>query len=169
MIEPMPREIINWSILEEIIYMDDDDPDFSKRLASQFVVQADTTFAEICEELKTNKNLEELEKLGHFLKGSAAALGLQRIAWACERIQNLSKKVEKTFPTKEELLSTLPEGTQIYDLDMRTYDNLNKGTPPETDGDELYLFLIKRALALAYLEFKLARIELSAYYHDYLY
>ena len=52
---------------------------------------------------------------------------------------------------------------------MKIYDDLNNGTPPTTDGDELYLFLIKRALAQAYLEFQLARNELSVYYHDYLY
>lgn len=167
MIEPIPTEIINWGILNEIIYMDDDDPDFSKDLAIQFIQQADTTFAEISQELKGNKSLEELEKLGHFLKGSSAALGLQRIAWSCERIQNLSRKVEKTFPTKEQLLDSLPKGVVVHDIDMEMYNrNYNNGTQPTTDGDELYLFLIKRALAQAYLEFQLARQELSVYYHE---
>ena len=166
MIEPIPAEIVNWTILDEITYMDPNDPDFSRDLAQQFFQQAETTFSEISAELNGNKNLEELEKLGHFIKGSSAALGLQRIAWACERIQNLSRKVEKTFPSKESLLSSLPKGVVMHDLDLKVYNKNYEGVQPTTDGDELYIFLIKRALAQAYFEFQIARQELSIYFHE---
>jgi osomolarity two-component system, phosphorelay intermediate protein YPD1 len=36
-------------------------------------------------------DLKELSQLGHFLKGSSAALGLCKIKNACEKIQNLGE------------------------------------------------------------------------------
>ncbi|SMN21354.1 similar to Saccharomyces cerevisiae YDL235C YPD1 Phosphorelay intermediate protein [Maudiozyma saulgeensis] len=168
MIEPMPIEIINWGILNEIISMDEDDPDFSKGLIIQFIDQAETTFGEMDEQLNKSKDLSELEKLGHFLKGSSAALGLQRIAWSCERIQNLGRKAEKSFPSKEQLLDSLPADIELTDSDKASYEKSNSGVAPTSEDDELYLFLIKRALAQARLEFQVARRELSAYYNEVL-
>ncbi|SCU94108.1 LADA_0G06590g1_1 [Lachancea dasiensis] len=90
----IPEEVINWDTLSEIVSMDEDSPDFSKSLIIQFFDQAATTFDQIQHELDGRCQLEELASLGHFLRGSSAALGLQRIAWACERIQNLGRKRE---------------------------------------------------------------------------
>ena len=84
----IPKEVIDWSILNEIISMDEDDPDFSKMLIMQYIDQAETTFNSI----EAEKDLNNLNNLGHFLKGSSATLGLQRIAWICEIIQNLGKR-----------------------------------------------------------------------------
>ena len=38
------------------------------------------------------KNLPELSDLGHFLKGSSAALGISRVQKSCERMQHYGKK-----------------------------------------------------------------------------
>jgi osomolarity two-component system phosphorelay intermediate protein YPD1 len=35
--------------------------------------------------------LSELARIGHFLKGSSAAIGLKQIKICCEEIQNLNK------------------------------------------------------------------------------
>lgn len=94
MMNSIPEKIIDWDILNEIVSMDDDDPGFSKLLIIQFIDQANTTFQQIQDELDNGKNFQEVSGLGHFLKGSSSALGLQRIAWACERIQNYGKKSE---------------------------------------------------------------------------
>ncbi|SCV05314.1 LANO_0H04742g1_1 [Lachancea nothofagi CBS 11611] len=91
---PTPEGVINWDTLNEIVSMDEDSPDFSKNLIIQYFDQAATTFDQIQEELDGKCELEQLASLGHFLRGSSAALGLQRIAWACERIQNLGRKRE---------------------------------------------------------------------------
>ncbi|AET40836.1 Ypd1p Ecym_6465 [Eremothecium cymbalariae DBVPG len=92
---PIPQKIINWDILNEIVSMDEDDPGFSQRLCLQYIDQAETTFEQIQSELDSeNSSLANLSSLSHFLKGSSASLGLQRIAWACERIQNYGKKGE---------------------------------------------------------------------------
>ncbi|CAR21699.1 HPt domain-containing protein [Lachancea thermotolerans] len=91
---PIPAGVINWNTLNEIVSMDEDSPDFSKNLIIQYLEQANTTFDQIEQELQGNCDLEQLASLGHFLRGSSAALGLQRISWACERIQNLGRKRE---------------------------------------------------------------------------
>lgn len=165
MIDTIPSEVINWSILNEIISMDEDDPEFSKSLITQYIDQAITTFHQMDNHLSGDKDLKELDNLGHFLKGSSAALGLQRIAWVCERIQNLGRKVEDSFPERSELLKSLPSTTTIGDED-NFVNNSSESKKNETDfnGDDLYLNLISQALIQARIEFKLARQELSAYY-----
>lgn len=51
------------------------------------------------------KNLDELSKLGHFLKGSSATLGLTKVKDSCEKIQRYGKKENEdgTPETDEEL------------------------------------------------------------------
>lgn len=113
---PIPSEIINWEILNEIVSMDEDDPDFSKNLIIQFLDQAQTTFDQIEQELNTSQDLTQLSSLGHFLKGSSAALGLQRIAWACERIQNYGRKREGSLASQQDnahYLSLIAETLQL--------------------------------------------------------
>ncbi|CCE66152.1 hypothetical protein TPHA_0O01850 [Tetrapisispora phaffii CBS 4417] len=134
MISNIPTEVIDWSILNEIISMDEDDPEFSKMLIRQYIEQVTTTFNDIGNELDTTKDLNKLNSLGHFLKGSSATLGLQRIAWVCERIQNLGKKRS----------AGLDEGT--------------------VKDDQYYLDLIREALKEAKVEFILAKKELHDYY-----
>lgn len=154
---PIPKEIVNWGILSEIVSMDEDDPEFSKSLIIQFIDQAQTTFEQMQNQLEGPRELKSLADLGHFLKGSSSALGLQRIAWVCERIQNLGRKKENTLPEKEYLVyqSTLEIPNQGNYYDRRIGDDAD---------DETYLALIARALEQARYEFTLARGELSSYY-----
>jgi len=42
------------------------------------------------------KDLEQLSSLGHFLKGSSAALGVTHVRASCEEIQNYGKQQEGT-------------------------------------------------------------------------
>lgn len=156
----VPSDIIDWTILNEIVSMDEDDPGFSKGLIIQYIDQATTTFKEMDDLLGSVENLKELDNLGHFLKGSSAALGLQRIAWACERIQNLGRKAENEFPKRTEILKNLPDKVTVESKDKT--EPLDDKAIPEDDSK--YLLLIKRALAQARIEFKLARKELSDYY-----
>ncbi|SCU98420.1 LAMI_0F14554g1_1 [Lachancea mirantina] len=131
---PIPREVVNWDILDEIVSLDEDNPDFSRNLIEQFLEQASTTFAQIDAELQGKRDLAQLASLGHFLRGSSAALGLQRIAWACERIQNLGRKRE------------------------------GAADPAAPLSDDFYADQIASALAQARVEFDVARQELSKFY-----
>lgn len=154
---PIPREIVDWNILNEIVSMDEDDPEFSKGLIIQYFEQAETTFQQMQTNLEGSGDLKSLANLGHFLKGSSAALGLQRIAWVCERIQNLGRMKENRFPAKEFLAyqSALEIPNQGVYQDVRISD------PQDAP---LYLKLISEALEQARYEFALARKELSKYY-----
>ena len=42
------------------------------------------------------KNLDELSKLGHFLKGSSATLGFVNVRDECEKIQHYGHKKDET-------------------------------------------------------------------------
>jgi osomolarity two-component system phosphorelay intermediate protein YPD1 len=46
--------------------------------------------------LSENKDLSELSRLGHFLKGSSAAIGLKMVKATCEKIQNLGNLKDET-------------------------------------------------------------------------
>lgn len=88
-------ELINWTIFQELLLMDEDEEGFALSLFETFVQQANETFVKIENLLKDEPNTENLEKLsqlGHYLKGSAAALGLQKVQNQCERIQNYGKR-----------------------------------------------------------------------------
>lgn len=156
----IPKEIINWAILNEIVSMDEDDPEFSKGLIIQFMEQAQTTFDKMQTILETTRYLGELDSLGHFLKGSSAALGLQRIAWVCERIQNLGRKHENSFPSREVVRASLFVNTNIEPGSATSVESENL---PQLD-DSVYLQLISEALQEARNEYQLAKSELSKYY-----
>ncbi|KAG0680066.1 hypothetical protein C6P40_000136 [Pichia californica] len=90
-------DLINWTIFQELLLMDEDEEGFALSLVETFVQQANDTFKEIEELLspnspKTEENLTKLSSLGHYLKGSAAALGLKKVQNQCERIQNYGKR-----------------------------------------------------------------------------
>jgi len=110
-------KIIDMETFNQLLDIDDDDSrDFSKGLAQQYVDQAASTFDEMDQAL-SEEDLDKLSKLGHFLKGSSASIGLVSVSKSCASMQNLgSLKGEdgtgeidsKTALTKcTELLSTL--------------------------------------------------------------
>ena len=48
---------------------------------------------------RESKDLSELSSLGHFLKGSSATLGLNKVKDACEKIQNYGAFKDETGNT----------------------------------------------------------------------
>ncbi|KAE8310365.1 signal transduction histidine kinase [Aspergillus transmontanensis] len=99
------KDHIDQSTFEQILEMDDepDDRDFSKGIVVGFFEQAESTFEKM-EQALEKKDLKELSSLGHFLKGSSATLGLNKVRDACEEIQNYGAGKDKsgTNPIKEE-------------------------------------------------------------------
>ncbi|CDK29103.1 unnamed protein product [Kuraishia capsulata CBS 1993] len=99
-------ELINWVIFSELLLMDEDEEGFAQSLITTFVEQALGIFKEMDELLsksseKNDANLTKLSNLGHYLKGSAAALGLHKIQEECERIQNYGAKISDGFEQSE--------------------------------------------------------------------
>ncbi|ESA43679.1 hypothetical protein GE21DRAFT_3497 [Neurospora crassa] len=92
-------EHVDNGIFEQILEMDDDDKrEFSKSLVTNFFDQAEETFVKIeevlnNEKLDNGKRLETLSSLGHFLKGSSATLGFNKIRDSCQIIQQYGHKL----------------------------------------------------------------------------
>ncbi|KDN48239.1 hypothetical protein RSAG8_02831, partial [Rhizoctonia solani AG-8 WAC10335] len=79
-------------VFEQIREMDDeDDYEFSTDIVRNYFKQAATTFEELICDLK-GKDFETLSSKGHFLKGSSATLGLDKVQKWCEHIQHYGKK-----------------------------------------------------------------------------
>ena len=58
----------------------------------------------------TNSNLTRLKELGHFLKGSSAALGIFKVQAGCENIQHFGDRRDETANrdlTAEEALARI--------------------------------------------------------------
>lgn len=132
--------LVEWPVFSELIAMDEDEEGFSKSLFKTFVDQVLETFTEIDENLE-QKNLDKLSGLGHYLKGSAAALGLNKISSQCERIQNYGHK--NNF-----------DNFELADEDI------------EVDSDDYWVELIKDALKHARSGFDSSRKALNDYFDD---
>ncbi|KAI0917473.1 hypothetical protein AcW1_007335 [Taiwanofungus camphoratus] len=86
--EPDPSSTIDMETFHQILDLDEDDThDFSRGMAWAYFSQASSTFTEM-DEAFSNKDLGKLSSLGHFLKGSSAALGVARVQASCEKIQH---------------------------------------------------------------------------------
>ncbi|KAL7009099.1 Phosphorelay intermediate protein [Cystobasidiomycetes sp. EMM_F5] len=80
---------------EQLLEIDDDDSrEFSKGLAQQYVEQAVATFAEM-EDALSKQDLDKLSKLGHFLKGSSASIGLIAVSKSCAEMQNFGNCLDE--------------------------------------------------------------------------
>jgi HPt (histidine-containing phosphotransfer) domain-containing protein len=66
---------------------DEDERDFSRPMVKDYFAQAVKTFEDMDHAIE-RKDLGDLSNLGHFLKGSSAALGLSRVQDSCEKIQH---------------------------------------------------------------------------------
>ena len=131
--------LIEWSVFSELVAMDEDEEGFSKSLFQTFVDQVLETFKEIDENLET-KNFDKISGLGHYLKGSAAALGLEKISSQCERIQNYGHKVN--------------------------FDNFKLKDNNDLKDDEFWIKLIEDALNKARDGFAKSRKALNSYFDD---
>ncbi|KAI0734726.1 histidine-phosphotransfer domain HPT domain-containing protein [Fomitopsis betulina] len=79
---------IDLETFNQILDLDEDDThDFSKEMVTAYFSQANTTFGEM-DDAYAEKDLGKLSSLGHFLKGSSAALGVAHVQASCERIQH---------------------------------------------------------------------------------
>ncbi|KAJ3389371.1 hypothetical protein HDU84_008820 [Entophlyctis sp. JEL0112] len=91
---PDYQDIIDGAIFDQLLEMDDgDDHEFSRGIAVEYIKQGQTTLAEMSESLE-QKDMASLGRLGHFMKGSSAAVGLKKLRATCEQIQNYGRKVD---------------------------------------------------------------------------
>ena len=109
---------------------DDEDKEFSKSIVYNYFEQAKTTFTDMDKAFDTH-DLQALSRLGHFLKGSSAALGLSKVKISCEMIQNhgnsydaAGKEViskDEAFMRIKDLLSSVKQQYQEAETFLRRY------------------------------------------------
>ncbi|PPR07103.1 hypothetical protein CVT24_010939 [Panaeolus cyanescens] len=77
---------------QQILDLDEEpDYEFTQQMVEAYFEQAADTFKKMDVAFK-KKDLADLSALGHFLKGSSAALGLSRVQATCETIQHRGQK-----------------------------------------------------------------------------
>ncbi|ORZ17286.1 signal transduction histidine kinase [Absidia repens] len=90
------EDLIDMNTFDQLLDMDDeDDHEFSYSIVLNYFEQAESTFKDMDNALD-KKNLPELSRLGHFLKGSSAAIGLSKVKATCEKIQNIGNCKDET-------------------------------------------------------------------------
>ncbi|KAF1977841.1 phosphotransmitter protein-like protein Ypd1 [Bimuria novae-zelandiae CBS 107.79] len=96
---PGAKDSIDEATFEQILEMDDDEDEreFSRSIVYDFFTQAESTFDKMDANLARSekKDLKTLSELGHFLKGSSATLGLNKVKDSCEKIQNYGQKKDE--------------------------------------------------------------------------
>lgn len=130
--------LVDWQVFSELVAMDEDEEGFCQGLFQTFVDQFKDTFKEIDENIKV-KDLNKLSSLGHYLKGSAAALGLTTIAEQCERMQNYGHR--------------------------NNFDNYKIKGLKESD-DEFWIKLIEDTMEKAKDGFQKSKAALNSYFDD---
>lgn len=104
MTEELQSDIVDKAVFEQLLEMDDEDEKFSQGVVFNYFDQAKDTFKEMDEAL-TKKDLPRLSRLGHYLKGSSAAIGLKKLVVTFEKIQhtgNLKKDSSSSNSLKED-------------------------------------------------------------------
>ncbi|ROW06471.1 hypothetical protein VMCG_04351 [Cytospora schulzeri] len=118
---------VDMATFSQILEMDEDEAEreFSKPLVFNFFEQVEETFEKMDTALE-DKNLDELSSLGHFLKGSSATLGFNKIRDSCQVIQQYGHKLDLagTPETDEEVcLKKITEALKAVKVD---YADLEK-------------------------------------------
>jgi len=114
----------------QILEMDEneEDRDFSEPLVFNFFDQATETFEKMEVSLEA-KDLEDLSSLGHFLKGSSATLGFNKIRDSCNVIQQYGHglNVDGTNePNKEVCLKKITEALSKVKVDTEELEKQMK-------------------------------------------
>lgn len=85
------QDVMDMETFQQILDLDEDDTrDFSSEMVKAYYEQAQSTFEKMDKALE-DKDPAELSSLGHFLKGSSAALGVRKVQKSCEEIQNYGR------------------------------------------------------------------------------
>lgn len=95
-IPALTEDFLDSTTFEQLLEMDDDDErEFSRGIVWNYFEQVKGSFAPI-EEGIHKRDFHALSSLGHFLKGSSAAVGLIKLKASCEKIQNYGNKLDET-------------------------------------------------------------------------
>ena len=89
-------KLIDDEIFNQLLDIEEDDSkDFTRGLVQDFFQQVDESIVQFKELLDDSKVIEA-GKLGHYLKGSSAMIGVTKVKDVCEDIQMWQQKVGTT-------------------------------------------------------------------------
>ncbi|KAF9975123.1 hypothetical protein BGZ73_001338 [Actinomortierella ambigua] len=92
-------DIIDHVTFDQLLEMDDEeDHEFSRTLVWDYFNQAEQSFEDM-KDAQDKQDFPTLSRLGHFLKGSSAALGLTKVKASCERLQYHGNRKDATGAT----------------------------------------------------------------------
>jgi len=115
-------EFLDATTFEQLLEMDDDEErEFSKGIVWNYFDQVKGSFAPIEEGIQ-KRDFHALSSLGHFLKGSSAAVGLIKLKASCEKIQNYGNKLDETGNTPipgDDALAKIAEVLVVTKKDFR--------------------------------------------------
>lgn len=118
------------AIFGQILEMDEseEERDFSAPLVLNFFEQAVDTFDKMQAALD-DSDLETLSQLGHFLKGSSATLGFNKIRDSCQVIQQYGHHLNvdgSPEPDEEVCLKKIGEALQTVKTDTTDLEKIMK-------------------------------------------
>lgn len=113
----VPSDFLNHDMFDQLLELDRDDPGFLREIVKTYLNQA-TSSLKLLEDNLDSKNILEISKVGHLLKGSSAALGLSLLAGTCERIQYLGK-INCSDDITAHLLDKLKTEIQLANLQFQ--------------------------------------------------
>jgi osomolarity two-component system phosphorelay intermediate protein YPD1 len=141
-----PEGIIDMDILGQVFEMDEledeDDEEggggheFSKGIVWHSFEQAGSTFDEMKQALES-KDLPRLSSLGHFLKGSSAALGITKVKDSCEKMQhygNLRDEEAGTALSETEALDRISKLLGVVEKEYQEAADWLKGYYDEKEA-----------------------------------
>jgi osomolarity two-component system phosphorelay intermediate protein YPD1 len=133
-------DLIDNDTFDQILEMDDDedDRDFSKGIVYGFFEQAESTFENMDKALN-DKDFDSLSSLGHFLKGSSATLGLNKVRDACEKIQHCKEELPDDQADKDKAIDGIKKTLKEVKSDYEEVAKILKrffGESLESEKDE---------------------------------
>lgn len=135
------EDFLDATIFQQLLDMDDDDErEFSKGIVWNYFDQVKGSFAPIEGGIE-KRDFNALSSLGHFLKGSSAAVGLVKLKASCEKIQNYGNKLDETGNTSipgDEALTKIAEVLVVTKKDFKDAEIWLKrfyGETPEAKDD----------------------------------
>ncbi|KAI8868746.1 histidine-phosphotransfer domain, HPT domain-containing protein [Ramicandelaber brevisporus] len=107
------HDLLNLGAFKQLLEMDDpeDEIPFSREITGSFFEQARSTLVSMDGAL-SRRDVIELGRLGHYLKGSSAVIGLRKVTTDCERIQILGNgngNNEHATSDRDKLLENMGE------------------------------------------------------------
>jgi osomolarity two-component system phosphorelay intermediate protein YPD1 len=134
-IPALTEDFLDATTFEQLLEMDDDDErEFSKGIVWNYFEQVKGSFAPIEDGMYVSslsslltrasqkRDFHALSSLGHFLKGSSAAVGLIKLKGSCEKIQNYGNKLDETGNhsiSEEDALARIADVLLVTKKDFR--------------------------------------------------